>query len=440
MSENLMEFPGTEEEAPRREEKLPQDAWAGPPVKAVLLALDTGRYDAQRSLDELRALSEANGMEPVAEVLQKRNTPDVATALGAGRLAEAKMLAHNMGAGAAVYDGELSGSQIRNIEDALDIPVIDRTMLILEIFAKRATTHEGKLQTELATLEYRLPRLAGLGTALSRQGGGGGGGGGARRGGGETKLEYDRRYIRRRITILKKRLAGVQERRDENRRKREKTGVPLIALVGYTNVGKSSLLNALTGSEAGVADMLFATLDPTARALTLPDGQHVVLIDTVGFVSRLPHNLVEAFKSTLEEARYADLLVKVCDASDPDAADQLATTDQVLNSLGAKGEPLVVYNKCDLAENFISFDPAVLRVSAVTREGLPELLEAFSAALAHRVQRVRLLLPYGQMALADVLRRYGSVEVEEFRDDGVYFEAGVQREKAHLFVPYLFMQ
>ncbi len=402
----------------------------------MLLGLDTGAYDAERSMEELAALAEANDMEPVAQLLQKRRAPDSATALGTGRLEEAKQLAENLGAQSAVYDGELSGSQLRNLSEALGLPVMDRTLLILAIFKNRAVSREGKTQTELATLEYRLPRLLGLGQVLSRQGGGGGGGGGARRGGGETQLEYDRRYIRHRITVLKKRLNAMRARREETRRSREKRAVPLIALVGYTNVGKSSLLNALTGSEIAAKDRLFETLDPTARQLQLPSGQEAILIDTVGFVSRLPHNLVEAFKSTLEEARYADLLLKVCDASDPGAPQQLAVTDEVLASLGAKGEALTVYNKCDRLPALQPLDPTALAVSAVTGQGLPELLAAIAKALENRVRPVSICLPYNQMALADVLRRHGNVTKEEFRPEGVYLEGQVEMQYLHRLAPF----
>ena len=279
-------------------------------IPVVLLSLDQGKFDAQRSLDELAALAEANGMEAVATVCQKRSTPEAATMLGEGKVAEARLVCMNTRAEAAIFDGELSGSQIRNLSAALQVEVLDRTMLILEIFKSRASTNEGKLQTELAMLRYQLPRLQGLGEALSRQGGGGGGGGGARRGAGETKLELDRRHLHHRIEHLEGRLKELEKRRGETRRARQKNNVPVVALVGYTNVGKSSLMNALCGAEIFEADMLFATLDPTARRLTLPSGLTVVLVDTVGFVSRLPHHLVDAFKSTREEAADADVSLK----------------------------------------------------------------------------------------------------------------------------------
>ncbi len=406
---------------------------------AILLAVDAGKYDAQQSMEELAALCEAYGLETLAEVMQKRDRPDSATQLGIGRLAEAKELAENLGADVAVFDGELTGSQLHKMEEHLGIPVIDRTMLILEIFAQRALTKEGKTQTELAMLEYRLPRLAGHGTSLSRQGGGGGGGAGARRGGGESKLEYDRRYIRSRIAILKKRLKEMETRRGETRRTRNKSGVPLVAMVGYTNVGKSSLVNALCGSDILVADMLFATLDPTSRKMVLPDGQTVVLVDTVGFVSRLPHNLVEAFKSTLEEAKYADVLLLVVDAADEDAPEQLDVTQDVLKSLGIDSDVprLVVYNKSDKLVAEHDFSDDAMLVSANTGRGLDALKARLVSILSQRMCFLHVVLPYDKLSLAENFRQHGRVEKEEYREDGVYYAAGIEKSKAHIFEKYL---
>lgn len=409
----------------------------GDALPVVLLALDQGRYDMDRSLAELRALAEANGMDAVAEVVQKRSAPEAATLLGAGKVEEARLVCQNVQAAAAIFDGELTGSQIRNLSAALQVEVLDRTLLILEIFRARATTNEGKLQTELAMLRYQLPRLQGLGESLSRQGGGGGGGGGARRGAGETKLELDRRHLHHRIEHLEPKLAELEKRRGETRRARRKNNVPVIALVGYTNVGKSSLLNALCGDQIFEADMLFATLDPTARKLTLPSGLQAILVDTVGFVSRLPHHLVDAFKSTLEEAAFADVIVKVADASDPQAPEQLAVTDEVLSTLDCGQIPqLVVYNKCDAA-NLTAFDPTLLLTSAKTGRGLPELLARLDEVLGHRVRGIEVLLPYDKLALADILRSRGSVTAEEYRENGVYYRATVKIDDLHRFEEYL---
>lgn len=428
MSENTIDLDfGTTAQKQQDGEKLP----------VVLLALDQGKYDMARSLDELRALADANGMEAVAEVTQKRSTPEAATLLGEGKVAEARLVCQNLNAAAAIFDGELTGSQIRNLSAALQVEVLDRTMLILEIFRARATTNEGKLQTELATLKYRMPRLQGLGEALSRQGGGGGGGGGARRGAGETKLELDRRYLRSRIEKLESRLKELEKRRGETRRARQKNGVPVISLVGYTNVGKSSLTNALCGAEIFEADMLFATLDPTARKCTLPSGLQVILVDTVGFVSRLPHDLVDAFKSTLEEAACSDIILKIADASDSEAAEQLSVTDEVLNDLGCGDIPQVtVYNKCDRT-GVAPYDPDVLLVSAKTGYGLDSLLAKIDEILAYRVRTIEVLLPYDKLALADVFRTRGSVLAEEYRENGVYYKATVKVDDLHRFEAYL---
>ena len=408
------------------------------PIPVLLLALDLGEYDAERSLDELAALAEADGMEAVASVLQRRAAPEAATMLGEGRLEEARMYCQNLDIQCAIFDGELTGSQIRNLSEILDVEVMDRTMLILDIFQRRAVTNEGKLQTELALQRYRLPRLTGLGLVLSRQGGGGAGGGGARRGAGESKLELDRRHVHQRIEALERRLKEMEARRSETRRARQKSGIPIISFVGYTNVGKSSLLNALCGADVLEADMLFATLDPTTRRTALPSGLPVVMVDTVGFVSRLPHHLVNAFKSTLEEAAFSDVIVKVADASDPMREDQLAVTDEVLESLGCSDIPqLTVYNKCDKT-GAVSFDPDILLTSAKTRRGLDDLLAALDKALAHRMRPVKVLLPYDKLGLAEPMRTGGSIFVEDYRQEGVYFEGLTKTSDLHIYLPYWF--
>ena len=386
-----------------------------PPAKVILLALDQGLWDCERSLAELSALCEANHMEAVAEVTQKRQTPETGTVLGSGKLEEAHLAAEELGAVCAVFDGELTGSQIRNISTALGgLEVIDRTMLILEIFRSRAVTNEGKLQTELALLRYRLPRLQGMGESL-----------------------LDRRHVHARIDALAEKLAEMEKRRGESRKARAKTGMPVVSLVGYTNVGKSSLMNALCGPSVAEADMLFATLDPTSRKLVLPSGMAVLLVDTVGFVSRLPHNLVEAFKSTLEEAAWSDVIVRVADAGDEQREEQLAVTDEVLDGLDCADIPrLTVYNKCD-KPGALSFDPDILLTSAKTGYGLDKLLQKLDETLSDRVHTLKVLLPYDKLGLAAPMRERGSVQVEEYREDGLYLEGIVKTEDLHCFEGYL---
>lgn len=408
-----------------------------PPTKVILLALDMGEWDCERSLQELAALCEANHMEAVGQVSQKRSTPEAATMLGSGKVEEARLAVEMQGAEAAVFDGELTGSQIRNLSGLLQCEVLDRTMLILEIFRSRAVTNEGKLQTELAQLRYQLPRLTGMGASMSRQGGGGGGGAGARRGAGETKLELDKRHVRARIDMLSERLAEMEKRRGELRRARSRTGMPVVSLVGYTNVGKSSLMNALCGAQVLEADMLFATLDPTSRKLVLPSGLAVLLVDTVGFVSRLPHHLVEAFKSTLEEAAFSDVIVRVADAGDEQRDAQLAVTDEVLTSLECDDIPrITVYNKCDMA-GAVSFDPGILLTSAKTGQGLPLLLNELDRILSDRVRSIKVLLPYDKLSAANAMRQRGSVTLEEYRADGLYLEGVVKSEDLHIYQDYL---
>ena len=387
-----------------------------PPTKVILLALDQGLWDCERSLAELSALCEANHMEAVAQVTQKRQTPETGIVLGSGKLEEASLAAETLGAECAVFDGELTGSQIRNISNALGgLEVIDRTMLILEIFRSRAVTNEGKLQTELALLRYRLPRLQGMGEALSRQGG----------------------HVHARIDALAEKLAEMEKRRGESRKARAKTGMPVVSLVGYTNVGKSSLMNALCGPSVAEADMLFATLDPTSRKLILPSGMAVLLVDTVGFVSRLPHNLVEAFKSTLEEAAWSDVIIRVADAGDEQREEQLAVTDEVLDGLDCADIPrLTVYNKCD-KPGAMSFDPDILLTSAKTGYGLDTLLAKLDEVLSDRVHTLKVLLPYDKLGLAAPMRERGSVQVEEYREDGLYLEGIVKTEDLHCFEGYL---
>lgn len=390
------------------------------PEKAVLIAVDTGEYDCDISLDELEDLAETAGAEVVGRMSQKRDKPDSGTFLGSGRLEELGDFCKNNEVDLVIADSELAPAQLRNIEKATDVRVIDRTTLILDIFAERARSNEGKLQVELAQLRYSLPRLMGQGTKLSRLGGGIG-----TRGPGETKLESDRRHIRRRIKALEDEFDALEKRRSLARARREKDGVETVVIVGYTNAGKSTLMNTLT--EAGVLaqDKLFATLDPTSRALVLPDGRRVMLIDTVGFIRRLPHHLVEAFKSTLEEAVCAKVILNVCDASDPECAEHLKVTNDLLEELGCSGKPIIpVFNKCDLpqADEAAMRLPGAVNISALEGKGLDELLDAVAKALPPTRAKAKLLIPYSDGAAAAALRKDGVITVEDYRADGLYLE------------------
>lgn len=388
------------------------------PESALLVGVDSGDFDCEESLGELAELAKTAGAEVQAKVTQKREKPDAATYIGRGRLEEIKDFCRDNETDLLIFDTELTPSQQRNIEDITGIRVIDRTELILDIFAARARSGEGKLQVELAQLKYSLPRLGGKGTSLSRLGGGIG-----TRGPGETKLETDRRHIRRRIKSLEDDLEALSKRRRIARARREKDGTQTVAIVGYTNAGKSTLMNTLTQAGVLAEDKLFATLDPTARALTLPDGRRVMLIDTVGFIRRLPHGLVEAFKSTLEEAATATLILNVCDASSPESAEHLDVTNRLLDELGCSGKPIIaVFNKCDVAPDigWLSAGLRSVKISALNGEGLDLLLEEIVKALPPTRKKVSLLLPYSMGSDAALLRSDGAVESEEYREDGLF--------------------
>lgn len=383
--------------------------------RVLLCAVDTGAYDMEVALAELRELVSTAGGEVVAVVTQKRENPDRGSYLGSGRIAETAEICEAHEIELVVVDDELTSIQQRNLEDALPCRVIDRTMLILDIFAARARSSEGRLQVELAQLQYRLPRLTGQGSALSRLGGGIG-----TRGPGETKLESDRRHIRRRIGALKAELEEVERRREEHRARRRKDGYCAVAIVGYTNAGKSTLLNALTDADVLAEDKLFATLDPTVRALRLPDGRTVMLSDTVGFVRRLPHHLVRAFRSTLEEAVGADVILNVCDASSDEAEEHLAVTRSLLSELGCGDTPqITVFNKCDRVSVLPEADGTAVCISAKEHIGFDRLLDAITAALPPDRRRVTLLLPFSKGALAEECRRDGAVESEEWVAEGL---------------------
>ena len=392
-------------------------------TRAILIGADTGEYDAESSMDELSELAKTAGAEELARVLQKREAYEPATVIGEGKLAEVKELCGSLGAELLIFDCELTASQIRNVEDETDVRVIDRTMLILDIFAGRAVSREGKLQVELAQLKYRLTRLMGIGASLSRLGGGIG-----TRGPGETQLETDRRHIRRRIDKLSAELKELEERRSYARDRRKKDSVQVGAIVGYTNAGKSTLLNLLTGADVLAEDKLFATLDPTSRAIELPDGRSLLLVDTVGLIRRLPHHLVEAFKSTLEEAACADIIIHVCDVSDPEAAEKADVTLKTLADLGAAEIPVVtVLNKCDLLTENIPEDDSTVKISAKKAQGIDRLLKVVAANLPETAKRMKLLLPYDKAGFTAKLRENGKVFTEEYTETGVLVDALVDQ-------------
>lgn len=403
--------------------------------RVLLAAVDTGAYDAEQSLDELEELADTAGADTAARIVQKRPAFDSATCIGPGRLEEMAQLCQSGDIDQIIFDHELTATQIRNIEDACGVHTIDRTMLILDIFAQRATTHEGRLQVELAQQRYRLPRLAGMGVQLSRLGGGIG-----TRGPGETKLETDKRHIRTRISNLSAELKEIEKRRTYARSRRKKDGVLVCAIVGYTNVGKSTLLNLLTDAGVLAENKLFATLETTSRAIELPDGRSLMLVDTVGLIRRLPHHLVEAFKSTLEEASNADVILHICDASAENCEEQAQVTLDLLSELGCDGIPVVtVFNKCDLLPEELAFAPetrnAVL-ISAKENRGMDQLLAALAKALPDPARRMRLLLPFSQGSLLNEIRSSGKLFSEEYTPEGILVDAMVDVRLQKAAVPY----
>ncbi len=406
------------------------------PTRALLVCVDTGDYDAQSSLDELWELAESAGAEPVATLTQKKDKPETATYVGSGRLAEITDFSANNDIDLLIFDCELSPTQIRNIEEATDVRTIDRTMLILDIFALRARSKEGKLQVELAQLKYMLPRLTGKGVAMSRLGGGIG-----TRGPGETKLETDKRHIRRRMETLKEQLADVEMHRNMLKSRRKKDDVITAAIVGYTNAGKSTLMNYLTDAGVLAEDKLFATLDPTSRALKLPNGVTVMLIDTVGLVRRLPHHLVEAFKSTLEEAATADIILNVCDASSDEAYLHLQVTRELLQDLGCGDTPVIpVLNKWDKVEKLNAVVPSVsqsVRISAKNGTGIDKLLKAVEDNLPVKIKRVKLLIPFDKGGLVADIRNKATLVSEDYVAEGISVEALLDPELYNKLSAYI---
>ncbi|WP_277236786.1 GTPase HflX [Merdimonas faecis] len=388
----------------------------------------TEQEDTRKSLDELEELASTAGAETVGTVIQSRDQVHPGTYVGKGKIDEIKDLLWELNATGIICDDELSPVQMKNLQDELDTKVMDRTLVILDIFAGRASTSEGKIQVELAQLKYRQSRLTGFGTAMSRLGGGIG-----TRGPGEKKLEMDRRLIKSRIAQLNRELKDVKRHREVTREQRSRNHIPVAAIVGYTNAGKSTLLNTLTGADILAEDQLFATLDPTTRERKLPSGQEILLTDTVGFINKLPHHLIDAFRSTLEEAKFADLILHVVDAANEQMDQQMYTVYETLNNLGVTDKPVItVFNKQDrpgfdgMARDFRA--DAVVRISAKTGEGIQELLETIEAVLRQQKIFIENLYSYREAAKIQLIRKFGELKSEEYREDGIYVQAYVPVE------------
>lgn len=394
--------------------------------RVILVGVSTSdQDDTWMSLDELKDLADTAGAVTVGRVVQNREQAHPATYIGKGKIEELKELLWELEATGIICDDELSPVQMKNLQDELNTKVMDRTLVILDIFAARASTSEGKIQVELAQLKYRQSRLTGFGTAMSRLGGGIG-----TRGPGEKKLEMDRRLIKSRIAQLGRELKDVRRHREITRESRSRNHIPVAAIVGYTNAGKSTLLNELTGVNVLAEDKLFATLDPTTRQRKLPGGQEILLTDTVGFIRKLPHHLIEAFKSTLEEAKYADLILHVADASNPQMDEQMYIVYETMKSLQVTDKPVItVFNKQDKVE-----DDRIIRdfhadytvkISARTGMGIPELLETVEAVLREQKVFIEKLYSYQEAGKIQLIRKYGELQEEDYREDGIFVRAYV---------------
>mgnify|MGYP003370391280 CR=1 FL=1 len=385
--------------------------------------------DTEQSLDELEELAKTAGAVTVGRVIQNREAIHPGTYIGKGKIEEVQILAEELGADAVICDDELSPAQLRNLQQELDMKVMDRTLIILDIFAARASTSEGKIQVELAQLKYRQARLVGLRDSLSRLGGGIG-----TRGPGEKKLEMDRRLIKNRIAQLNRELAEVKRHREVTRSRRSRQSTEVAAIVGYTNAGKSTLLNTMTGADVLEEDKLFATLDPTTRVLALESGQEVLLTDTVGFIRKLPHHLIEAFRSTLEEAKYADIILHVVDASNPQAEQQMLVVYETLSNLGVTDKKIVtLFNKQDQVpqgQEIMRDRKAdkTLYISAKTGEGLEELKNLLEEMVNEKNVLIERLYDYSEAGRIQIIRKQGQLLEEEYRDDGIYVKAYVPME------------
>ena len=398
--------------------------------RVILVGVQVGDEDTQQSLDELEELADTAGAITAGKIIQSREAVHPGTYIGKGKIEEVRSLMLAVDATGIICDDELSPAQMNNLEHELECKVMDRTLLILDIFAKHATTSEGKIQVELAQLRYRSARLVWLRASLSRLGGGIG-----TRGPGEKKLETDRRLIRKRITALKEELSQVERHRELLRTGRSRGNLKTAAIVGYTNAGKSTLLNALTGSQVLSQDKLFATLDPTTRSLTLEDGQQLLLTDTVGFIRKLPHNLVEAFKSTLEEAKYADYIIHVADVSNPQVELQMHVVYDTLRELGADGKKTItVFNKQDVAGDVTVRDlraDYTVKTSAKTGEGLHELQELLGKLISEELLYVERVFPYQEAGKIQLIRENGQLLSEEYTENGIHVKARVPKEIYH---------
>ncbi len=403
--------------------------------KAILVTIA-----GEDTLDELALLADTAGAIPVARVAQRKNHPDTAFFIGRGKMEELAQLRQRLGAKLIIFDSELTPTQARNLENAIGCRIVDRTTLILDIFARRARTKEGQLQVELAQLRYSLPRLTGLGIALSRLGGGIG-----TRGPGETKLETDRRHIRQRIDELTNALEQVRRHRSYQRQSRRESAMPVVALVGYTNAGKSTLLNTLTQAQAYTANQLFATLDPTTRRLQLTGNRKVLLTDTVGFIRNLPHHLIKAFRATLEEVVEADLLLHVVDASHAELAEQIAAVESVLKELGVQDKPtIMVFNKVDQPLNHqlleqvrISYPCQAVKLSALTGIGLIQLKELIAQYVFRERRLIKGWLPYDKTDLVALLHRHGEVYSENYCPEGIQVEAAIDEGHWEVMAQYI---
>ena len=412
--------------------------------RAILAGLSAASMEERErssdvSMDELAALVETAGGEPVAFVMQNLAAPNTRSFLGEGKVQELKELIEANDCDLAVFDNELTPSQMRVLGEELGVRVLDRSGLILDIFAQRARTREGQLQVELAQYKYLLPRLTGMWTHLVRQTASGGSSPIGTRGPGETQLETDRRHIRRKIQKLEEELAQVRRVRETQRRRREKNAMPIVALVGYTNVGKSSLLNRLTGSDIPANDRLFDTLDTTTRRLRLDEMQEVLMSDTVGFIRKLPTHLIEAFKATLEELKYADVLLHVIDLSSAEWQAQARVVDDLIRQLGAEQTPCIrVFNKCDRYLGILPHGENIVCVSAKTGEGMEALIGKISAVLDQSRHHVHLLVPYADAGIVDLLNREAILEKQEYTEDGIEISAVVTADvfgRVRRFIP-----